>query len=357
MRQYLLPLVAASSLAFATVHVIGHQQTPARPGPPAPPPRAPFERALACTGVVEPLSENIAVGSPVEGIVTKVFVQAGQSVDTGAALFQLDDRVLQAELRTRAANLRAAEAQLARLESQPRPEELPPSMARVNEAKANLASLEDRLRRAQALSRSRSVSAEELEQTRESCAAARAQLERTRAEYQLLEAGAWGPDKEVARAAVAYGRAQHRQTETELERLVVRAQVPVRVLQVNVRPGEFIGARPGQALIVLGQVYRMHVRVDIDEHDIPRFQKGASARAIVRGSPGHDLPLEFVRVEPFVVPKQNLAGDTSQRVDTRVLQVIYALPVDTDMLFVGQPLDVFIDTAGAVEPSTQTEGR
>lgn len=354
MRQYLLPLVAAGLLAFATAHVIGHQQTPPRPGPPALTPRAPFERALACTGVVEPQSENIAVGSPLEGIVTKVFVQAGQSIDTGAPLVQLDDRVLQAELRTRAANLQAAEAQLARLESQPRPEELPPSLARVNEAKANLASLEDRLRRAQTLSRSRAVGAEELEHTREGCAAARAQLERAKAEYQLLEAGAWGPDKEVARAAVAYGRAQYRQTETELDRLVVRAQMPARVLQVNVRPGEFVGARPRQALIVLGQVRRMHVRVDIDEHDIPRFQKGSPARAMVRGSSGPDIPLEFVRVEPFVVPKQNLAGDTSQRVDTRVLQVVYALPVNIDSLFVGQPLDVFIDAGEAVEPSTQS---
>ena len=43
-----------------------------------------------------------------------------------------------------------------------------------------------------------------------------------------------------------------------MDRLVVRCPqanlVRGAVLQVNVRPGEFVGAPPGQALIVLGDV-------------------------------------------------------------------------------------------------------
>src|SRR5205823_6612621 len=111
---------------------------------------------------------------------------------------------------------------------------------------------EDRLRRAQALSRSRAVGEEELVRLRQDCEAAREQLARAEAESRLLRAGAWGPDKAVARAAVAQARAQLAQAETELERLEVRALVGGEVLQVNVRPGEFVGARPGQALVLLG---------------------------------------------------------------------------------------------------------
>ena len=98
-------------------------------------------------------------------------------------------------------------------------------------------------------------------------------------------------------------------------------------------------------LILLGLVCQLHVRVDIDEHDIPRFRKGAPARAVVRGNPAQHFPLEFVRIEPFVVPKRHLTGDDTERVDTRVLQVIYALPLDLEDVFVGQPLDVYIDAA------------
>jgi hypothetical protein len=51
-------------------------------------------------------------------------------------------------------------------------------------------------------------------------------------------------------------------------------------------------------------------------------------------------------VEPFVIPKKSLTGDTTERIDTRVLQVIYE--VDTAgraPLFVGQQVEVFIDAA------------
>src|SRR5206468_10108550 len=123
---------------------------------------------------------------------------------------------------------------------------------------------------------------------------AREQLARARADYDLLRAGAWEPDKVVAAAAVEQAQSQLEQTKVDLERLVVRALVDGEVLQVNVRPGEFVGAPPGQALVVLGNVHTLHVRVDIDEHDVPRFRPGAAARGALRGDPGYEYALRFV---------------------------------------------------------------
>ena len=80
------------------------------------------------------------------------------------------------------------------------------------------------------------------------------------------------------------------ETQTELDRLVIRALVDGEVLQVNVRPGEFVGAPPSQALVVLGNVTQLHVRVDIDEYDIPRFVADAPARATLKGQPNEFLP-------------------------------------------------------------------
>ena len=64
-------------------------------------------------------------------------------------------------------------------------------------------------------------------------------------------------------------------------------------------------------------------------------------------SVSHDLktPLTFVRFEPFVLPKKSLTGDSTERVDTRVLQVIYRVENDALRLFVGQQMDVFIEAA------------
>jgi hypothetical protein len=89
----------------------------------------------------------------------------------------------------------------------------------------------------------------------------------------------------------------------------------------------------------------VHIRVDVDEHDIPRFQKGATAVASPRGHPQAAYPLRYERVEPFVVPKKSLTGDNTERVDTRVLQVIYVLETKDRPVYVGQQMDVFIDAA------------
>jgi multidrug resistance efflux pump len=133
------------------------------------------------------------------------------------------------------------------------------------------------------------------------------------------------------------------QTETELERLTVHALVDGEVLQVNVRPGEYVSAPSSQALIVLGNVTRLHVRVDVDEHDIPRFRKAGPALAMLRGDPSQRFRLVFVRVEPFVIPKKSLTGDNTERVDTRMLQVIYAVEGPAPGLYVGQQVDVYVE--------------
>jgi hypothetical protein len=119
--------------------------------------------------------------------------------------------------------------------------------------------------------------------------------------------------------------------------------VAFRVLQVSVRPGEYVSASSNQPIIVLGTIGRLHVRVDVDENDIGRFRPGMKGSAAPRGEPGARYPLTFVRVEPYVIPKRSLTGGNTERVDTRVLQVIYAIDVPDAPLYVGQQLDVALD--------------
>ena len=86
--------------------------------------------------------------------------------------------------------------------------------------------------------------------------------------------------------------------------------------------------------------------MDVDENDAWRLVAGAKAEASVRGNADQKYQLEFVRFEPYVVPKKSLTGDSAERVDTRVLQVIYRLLPLADSskrLFVGQLMDVFIE--------------
>src|SRR5262249_16760849 len=155
--------------------------------------------------------------------------------------FRVDDRQLKAQLKVQEANLAAALAQLAKLESQPRPEEVPPSEAAVRTAQANLEMQLDLAGRSRRLFDTHAVGEEEYRQKMLAAEAAQHQLEQARTQLALLKAGAWKPDKGIAQAAVEQAKALIEQTKTEIERSLVRSPVDGEVLQVNVRPGEYVG--------------------------------------------------------------------------------------------------------------------
>jgi len=352
-RKLLLPLASLLLVAWSGWNVYTSQRPTPRPAPPPNPPRSPYPHAVAGVGIVEPRTESsgtatISVGSILPGVVTKVFVRIGQHVAAGEPLFTLDDRQQRAELKVRKANLLAAQAQLAKLDQSPRAEEVPPSEARVRQAQANLLEMKDEADRARDLAAKRAISQEEAVQREQAFHVAEELLALAKAQDALVKAGAWEADKAIARATVEQARAQVEQAEVELERLIVRAPVVGDVLQVNIRPGENVGTQPGQTLMALGDLGAVHVRVSVDESDIARLPLQAAAKALNRGTPQRTFTLRFVRVEPHVVPKKSLTGDNAERVDTRVLQVIYAIEQAHPEVYVGQQLDVFID-GGAAE--------
>ena len=150
---------------------------------------------------------------------------------------------------------------------------------------------------------------------------------------------------ESAKAGVSSAEAELQSVRTDVDRLLVRAPMDCTVLQVNVHPGEY--AQTGvldTPLMLLGDNNHLHVRVDIDENDAWRFKVGSSAMAFMRGNRDLKGIVDFVRVEPYVTPKKSLTGDSTERVDTRVLQAIYSFDRSVLPAYVGQQLDVFIET-------------
>lgn len=371
--KFVLPLFALGMLAFAVYHVVQAQQKPPKPPPPLEPARTPFGRTVAGAGIVEARSQNIAVGSALPGVVLKVWspeelglpphsnltpweALIGQYVKKDDPLFRVDDRQLKSLLAFHKANLASARAQLDKLEKMPRPEELAVSMAKVAVAEAAVEVQRDLAERDAKLIASGAVNDEQYRQHRLSLASAQRQLAQAKAELALTRAGSWEPDKEIARAAVKLAEAQVQQDKTDIDRAIVRAPMDGVVLQVNVRPGEFVAPVSNQAQVVLGAITdHVNIRVDIDEHDIPRFRQGAPAVASLRGAPDKKYPLAFVRIDPYVIPKKSLTGDNTERVDTRVMQVIYALKPEGKAIYIGQQLDVFIDVGPTDKPVAPPE--
>jgi HlyD family secretion protein len=304
MKRFLLPTIGILAALWAAYSVARTAPRRHRTSPPTAPPVSDFSRTVAAVGLVEANSENIAIGTPLGGVVSRIFVSVGESVTTGDPLFVLDTRQLQADLAVRRSNL-AAERSAVRV------------------ARARLDDVQRSLDFAEGLD-SRAISVEETTRRRSAVETAKAQLEE-------------------AQTQVTAAEAQARSVETEIERSTVRAPLNGEVLQVKVHVGEYAPAAvTATPLIILGGSRPLNVRVDVDEHEAWRVKAGAAATAHVRGDAGLKTSLEFVRFEPFVVPKKSLTGDSTERVDTRVLQVIYRIDRQDLPLFVGQQMDVFI---------------
>jgi multidrug efflux pump subunit AcrA (membrane-fusion protein) len=310
MKRTILPIIALGALTFGIISVVHSQPKRESYLPPSPPPESPYVQAVAAQGLVESSSENISIGTPLSDVVTEVHVVVGQVVKSGEPLFRLDDRQLRADLATRQAELGVAETQ-------------------VKVDTALLQDAQQQLTFAETLSDKRAISSEEHARRRYAAEAAEARLE-------------------AAKAQVNAAAAQVKSVETHIERSTVCSPIDGEVLQVKVHVGEFAPAGVTTTpLILLGRLKPLNIRVDVDEHEAWRVSPSAKAVATVRGNADLKTPVSFVRYEPFVLPKKSLTGDSTERVDTRVLQVIYRVENENLHLFVGQQMDVFIESQPA----------
>ena len=375
-----LPVVGLVSLAAGAGFVAQNRPVVSEEEPPRQPTTAPsvaenidVSSYIGAIGTSEPAGEAIAIAAHVSGVVEAVHVAVGDSVGVGDALFTVERSRAEAEVALKAAEVVVRESELASLRAS-----VPPLRAAVRSAEASLASAEadrgvaesdlaDRrnlLEIATSVSDPRAIAREEVDRRRfavgqaeAKVATAVAAVERGRAgvaqasaelaRFVEPEGGADGPELLAAAARVTEAERELGRARADAALLTVRSTIDGRVLQMNTRPGEFAPASVAtEGLVVLGRSGRTHVRVEVDEVDIPRFSPEARAWASPRGDASTRMVMELVVVEPLVVPKRRLSGRTSELVDTRVLQVVYAIDEDLQTIGLGRQFDVYIEAAG-----------
>lgn len=358
MSKLVLPLLAVFGAAGAALVWLNHQSVPPQAKPFAEPAQAPFEAYVSASGLIESPTANLAVAAPVSGIVKRFHVKVGQQVRAGDPLFQLDDAAKRAELARQQTSLALAERKLDKLELGTRPEELASQEAQVAQARVSLEEARRQFQLRQKLADARLVSADEVMQQAANVRAKEEQLNFAAKQWELLKAGSWQPDVEIAMIEAAGAKSQMAQTQVELDQMTVRAPISGEILRINVHPGELASSvGPGQPLILLGETRKLNIRAEVDENDAWRVEQSRPALAFPRGRRDVSIPLRFVRIEPYVSPKRNLTGESAERVDTRVLAVIYELQNPPIRVFVGQQMDVYIQAQGlpdkASAPSAQ----
>jgi HlyD family secretion protein len=318
----------------------------------------PYEHGVYANGIVESLQEsgeNINVYPEVGGTVVEILVHEGSQVARGTPLVRLDDSIQRATAEQLQAQADAALAMLEELRAQPRPETLEVAHAQLLAAQRSLKSADDdRAKQQHAYDISpESVSKMVLDDAINATELARANLVVAQKNYDLVKAGAWIYDvrnQEAQYNALLKGAASARAL---LAKYTVAAPVDGVILSITATVGSYVssqgtlesysaGAAP---LLVMGTAEDYTaVRCYVDEILIAKLHdlQGLEATMFVRGT-DVQIPLEFVRVQPLVSPKIELSNQRTERVDVRVLPIIFRFkkPENT-LIYPGQLVDVYM---------------
>jgi HlyD family secretion protein len=275
--------------ALAAAYVFGMKRK-AQP-PVFEPVSNPYESAIYANGMIEseqPSGENINIYPEVSGPIIKVLVREGQQVSAGTLLFTIDDSVQRANMELAESNLKAA----------------------------------------------------------------RDQYDKRRASYNLDPKSISKDVLDTAEDAVNQTAAALKAANALLRYYSVKAPVDGVVLAVNTATGSYVSSQGAydtytelfDPLVVMGtpQDY-LAVRCFVDEILVSRLPSPWHIRAqmSIRGT-DIKVPLEFVRVQPYVSPKIELSNEKQEQVDLRVLPVIFRFEKKDAPVYPGQQVDVYI---------------
>lgn len=289
LKRYWLIIFAIIMIAYTLYAVFSHPK-PKLAEPSIEAAKSPYKKTIAGIGIIEGSSENIAIGTSISGIVTEIYVKAGQMINKDKPLFSIDPEDAQARLLVAQTNLKLATATL-------------------EAAKHQLGLYEK-------IDDKRAITLDELLKNRDDVKINQAKVEQAKASIVVIE--------------------------KELERLTVRSPIPAKILKINIHIGEFASTGPN-ALLIIGNTDIMHVRVEIDETRAQDVNPKAPAQGFLRGYNNQAIPLKFIRFEPLISAKKYLSAQNNEITDTRVLTVIYSFDNSKVHAYAGQQMDVYID--------------
>jgi HlyD family secretion protein len=318
---------------------------------------SPYESAIYANGIIEsdqPSGENVNIFPEVSGPITKVLVHEGQSVPAGTPLFTIDDSVQKANAEQLRLQAEASLALLNELKAEPRKETLAIAKAQVDLAQSNLNAAQDQYdkRLAAYNINQKSISKDVLDTAKDVANQAAAALDVAKGQYELSKAGAWSYDIDNQEKQYEALTQSYQAANVLVQKYALKAPVDGVVLTVTATVGSYVSSQGAynaftqgfDPLVTMGSPQEnLGVRCYVDEILVSRLPSAWHIRAqmSIRGT-DIKVPLEFVRVQPYVSPKIQLSNERQEQVDLRVLPVIFRFPKQDFPVYPGQLVDVYI---------------
>lgn len=296
--------------------------------------------AVEGTGTLEVVEVDISPLTPAR--VLKVWRHEGDTVRVGDTLVSLTQSTVAAEVDSRRARLASAEAQLRDLVAGARPAEIARAESELRAAASEAARTQQDLARVTALAQSGSVSAQQLDASKNAATAATSRKEALSEALRLLKEGARPERVSSARAEVQSARAALAAAEQTASDLVLLSPVAGIVLLRNAEPGEVIGA--GMAAMTIGELGQPYVRIYVNQTLLPGVQLGARAEGVLDGLPGQPFNGTVVAINTKAEFTPRVALTDEERADL-MFGVKVVFRDSTHLLKPGLPMTVRINTA------------
>jgi HlyD family secretion protein len=355
--RLLFTLALVGIIAGCVAGYVFSIEKPAQP-PVFNPASNPYSRGIYAEGIVESdqaSGSNINVYPEVPGTVKQIVVTEGQTVQKGDPLVLIDDSIQRAIAEQQESQAEAASSLLQELKAEPRQETLDVAEAQVKAAQATLKTAEDTLAKLQTAyeMNARTVSKDALDTAINAAAVAKANLVVAKKQCDLIKAGAWSYDIKNQERQYNALQKSYLASSALLSKYTLRAPRDGTVLSINPTVGSFVspqGSYDGYTqgmvpVLVLGSHQAsLNVRCYVDEILVPRLPSGSKMKAqmSIRGS-STKLSLDYVRMQPIVSPKIELSNQRTERVDVRVLPIIFRIEnPDNASLYPGELVDVYI---------------
>ncbi len=256
----------------------------------------------------------------VGGIVTSVEVEPNTIVEKGTVLFRIDPKPYESIVRQKQALLAGTREGVRELE-----QAVAAARAGVVQVTANRDRSQGVFERYESIFDRGAISANELDNRRQTYLADEAALERAEADFEraqiAFEAGIDGENPDVARFQADLEKARY-----DLERTVVRAPTSGYVTQLLLRPGMMASSLPLRPTMVFVHDEQAPMIAAFRQNSALRLRAGYEAEIVFPSIPGRVFKGEVVQVLPTLAEGQ--LQNSGTLVGTQAFQAIGRVPVE-----------------------------
>jgi HlyD family secretion protein len=300
---------------------------------------------VAGPGRVEPVSEDIKVGSELSGKLKQVMVEEGDRVHRGQVVAELENADYQAAIGESRATVGQREAELRKVINGARTQERREAFATVEQNKAIMENAKAEMQRRDQLFAAGIISREEQERYAREYNVALANYNEAFQHHSLVDDKPREEDRSAAEAALELAKSQLAEAEAKYEKTLIRSPIDGVILRKHHRSGESVSnsSTVPDPIVTIGDNSVLRVRMDVDETEVAKVQVGQAAYVTADAYGTEKFPGHVIRVGKELGRKNVQTDEPTEKVDTKILETLIQLDGGAQ-LPVGLRVDAYVET-------------